>query len=48
MFFVDFGCLETYQLVVSVEIENIVEIEVVLLDVLGQVDLLPAFENKNV
>ena len=32
----------TYPLIVSIRIKNIVEIEVVLLDILGQVDFLPS------
>ena len=32
----------TYPLIVSIRIKNIVEIEVVLLNILGQVDFLPS------
>ena len=32
----------TYPLIVSIRIKNIVEIEVVLLDILGQVNFLPS------
>ena len=40
------GHLKTYSLVVGIWIKDIVEIEVVLLDVLGQVYLLPILEES--